>query len=123
MRYDIYLSFGVEYAIESMDEGKATLKALMVLVLSVSLLALVGITDALSVNLSVGHSQIDVGHIETITANVTGVTPSSYTFNIINLSGSLINSAHINTTNSSATFSWNATGAGQFYANERASRP
>jgi PGF-pre-PGF domain-containing protein len=102
---------------ESMDEGKATLRALAILVLSVSLLALVGLADALSVNLSVGHGQIDAGHIEAITANVTGGAPSSYTFSIINLSGSLINSTRINTTNGSATFSWNAIGAGQFYAN------
>ena len=58
----IYL-LALNTTMESMDEGKATLKALMVLVLSVSLLTLVGIADALSVNLSVGHSQIDAGHI------------------------------------------------------------
>ena len=112
----IYL-LALNTTMESMDEGKATLKALMVLVLSVSLLTLVGIADALSVNLSVGHSQIDAGHIEAITANVIGGVPSSYTFNIINLSGSLIDSTSINTTSSSATFSWNAVGSGQFYAN------
>ena len=116
-RYDIYLSFGVEYAIESMDEGKATLKALMVLVLSVSLLALIGIADALSVNLSVGHSQIDTGHIETIVANVAGGTPNSYSLKIVNASGSLIYFNSIDTTNNSVAFSWNVISIGRLYAN------
>lgn len=73
--------------------------------------------DTLTVNILIRPGNVPVGHVETITANAAGGTPSGYTLNIINASGLQIYSNSINTTSSSATFSWNAVIAGQFYAN------
>ena len=73
--------------------------------------------DTLTVNILISPGNVPVEHVETITANAAGGTPSGYTLNIINASGLQIYSNSINTTSSSATFSWNAVIAGQFYAN------
>ena len=100
-----------------MNKNSAMLNAPAAFGLVVLFSMFIAFAGALSLGLSVGHSQIDVGHTETITANAIGGVPSSYTFNIINKSGSIINSTSIYTTNGSATFGWNALSAGQFYAN------
>ena len=99
-----------------MREQEAVLWVFRALAIVVLFSLPITIAGALFVNLSLDHTQIAVGHVEIVTANVVGGVPSSYTLNIINASGLQVYSNSINTTSSNATFSWNAVIAGRFYA-------